>query len=480
METLPASILDHLSEAVLVVAQSGSLVLSNRAAREMFGLCGQSALRLGDLLSESDQAELLAQRGKQAVRRVRARRHGGEHFLAEVSSGLDDDRLVLVVRDLSTHSQLDQQLARASQLEVCGRVASGVAHDLNGLLSVVGMSTHMLRNSSPDELPGLLEDLENAVGLGSALTTRLLSTARCSGEPREVMVNEALRGIVGLVRRSVCPKVRLGLELDPRAGLVLIDPVQLDQAILNLALNADRAMPEGGRLTIRSIVLDDEQAQGFVAVEVEDSGVGIAKSIQRRVFEPFFSTRSGAGGTGLGLSIVKDIVEQAGGLLEFETELGRGTRFRISLPHRNEVALARRSQISQEEFAIPNWGGGRSVLLVDDDELHRRSMARLIEAGGFSPLHARGAGEAMLIAERGQEPIVLAIVDLEMPYMDGRELGERLKQLRADLPVVLVSGSGRSIAADSRIADATLSKPLRPELLFDTLTRLLPRLASSS
>jgi CheY-like chemotaxis protein len=221
-------------------------------------------------------------------------------------------------------------------------------------------------------------------------------------------------------------------------------------------------------LTIRSHT-DAIEGEPFAVIEVEDTGVGIDESVRLRMFEPFFSTRSDAGGTGLGLSIVKDIVEQVGGELEFESELGRGTCFRIKIPRHGDADEVAGEQRSDAAIA----GHGRTVLLVDDDELHRRSLARLCEAQGFRPIHARGPGEAMLMAERGHEPLALAIVDLEMPYMDGRELSERLKQLRRDLPIMLVSGSMSFLDTDRLVAEATLRKPLEPDSLFGAIARLL-------
>lgn len=480
-EAMQAIILEHSPDGVLVVDEEGSIELSNRAAQEIFDLPADSTPMLTDLLTGLSHHELrreheLHREGEaQTPRRVQARRCTGAEFPAEVAIGLaptdDRERSIVIVRDVSRQAMLEQQLAHARQLEIAGRVASGVAHDLNNLLSVVWMTTYMLQKAPADELPALLGDLENAIGLGASLTARLLSMARRGGiEPREVVVNDALRAIARLTRRALSAGVELVMELDPQAGAIRIDPGQLDQLILNLALNADRAMPEGGRLTIRSRA-DEIEGEPVTVIEIADTGVGIDESIRRRVFEPFFSTRTDTGGTGLGLSIVQDVVEQAGGELEFESELGRGTRFRISFARERDAdgdeALAAGSE------AATLLGRGRTILLVDDDELHRRSMARLFEAKGFRPLDARGPGEALLMVERGHEPLALAVVDMEMPYMDGAELSERLKQLDRALPILLVSGTTSLLEDERRFADAALRKPLEPDSLFAEVTRLL-------
>ncbi|MFV8749446.1 response regulator [Nannocystaceae bacterium ST9] len=471
-ETMQATILEHSPDGVLVVSDEGSIVLSNRAAQQRFGLRGEHST-FAAIVPDLALHELKAECGTRSLRRVEARCSDGSSFPAELACGIapldEGDRLIVIVRDLSLRTQLEQQLVRARQLEVAGRVASGVAHDLNNLLSVVWMSAYMMQRSPASALPSLRHDLEHAINLGAALTTRLLSMARRGGsEPREVAVNEALRATVRLARRATNPEIELALELDPQAGSAWLDPVQLDQLVLNLALNADRAMPAGGRLTIRSRRHAIDPA--LVAIEVEDTGVGIDPAIREQVFEPFFSTRSDAGGTGLGLSIVKDIVEQIGGEIGFESELGRGTCFRILVRrHGGAEPIA-----SAESKPLADLAGcGRLVLLVDDDDLHARSLARLFEAQGFRALHARGAGEAMLMVERGREPLAFAVIDMEMAYMDGRELSGRLKLLHRDLPIMLISGSKHILDDERRPADAFMRKPLEPQSLFSEVARLL-------
>jgi signal transduction histidine kinase len=365
----------------------------------------------------------------------------------------------------------EQQLVRARELEVVGRVASGVAHDLNNLLSVVWMTSYLLRHASEHQVAELLEDLDSAVQLGASLTARLLAMARRRGsETRVVAINEALETIAKLARRACNNQVRVLVELDPEAGAIAIDPAQLDQLVLNLVINADRAMPEGGRLSLRSRAVSSAEG-AWVIVEVEDTGVGIDASIRDQLFEPFVSTRARTGGTGLGLSIVADVVEQAGGILEFETELGRGTVFRIRFPR---VGDSPRSPATEPPVAGRIAGQGRRILVVDDEGLHRRSLARLLAAQGFCPLEAQGAGEAMLMVERGEVPLALALVDIELPYMDGRELSDRIGRSDRSLPVVLMTGSMAALTGGTATPDRILAKPIEPEALFALLARLLP------
>lgn len=481
-EQLQSAILEHAPDGVLLFAPDGGVVLANHAAQRMFGLSAEPSATgtLAQLLPDHAYDELRHACIGRAARRTEAQHRTGGRFPVDLVVGLaplgDGDRggerLVVIVRDISQQLQLEQQLSRARQLEVAGRVASGLAHDLNNLLSVVWMSGYLLRNATADALPSLLGDLQKAVDLGATLTTRLLSITRRAGVPRELPVNEALQTITKMVRRVIGSNVRLACELDPRAGTIIIDPAQFDQLLLNLALNGDRAMPKGGCLTIRSARREID-GQAAAVIEVEDTGVGMNPRTQRRLFEPFFTTRGSSGGTGLGLTVVKDAVESAGGTIEFESALGRGTRFCVTFPRHGDCECDCGDESSQLAADIGIAGCGVIVLLVDDDELHRSSLARLFQAHGFRPIQAGGSGEALLLVERTHEVIGLAVVDMQMPYMNGLELGERLKQTRRGLPVLLISGSERATPLVTTAVDGTLPKPVQPEQLFAEVSRLL-------
>ncbi|NVB36686.1 response regulator [Pseudenhygromyxa sp. WMMC2535] len=474
-EAVQATILAHSPDAVLVVDDDGHIELANHAAGAIFQPRERelTGLDIATLLPEFDLEQARAEPG--ALLSTLGQR-SDQRFPVELTVGLapleDGERLVLIARDVSIQRELERELARARQLEVAGRLASGVAHDLNNLLSVVSMTTYMLPDAGPDELPELVDDLNSAIELGGALTTRLLALARRScaqAEAREVDVNEILGALERLVRRSMNPAVDVRFELSAEVGGVTIDPTRFEQIVLNLAINANRAMPEGGVLNIRSAVRTrpEDEDRAWVVVEIEDTGVGMDQSIQRRIFEPFFTTRGDAGGTGLGLSIVKEIVEGAAGFLELNSEPGRGTCFRVYFPRRGQPCEDDDAPFETHEFD----GRSRRVLIVDDDELHRRIMARLLRSWGLQVVHATGAGEAMLIAERSKAALALALVDIDMPYMDGFELAGRLEQGPRELPVLLLSGS--AAAEEQRTRSPILHKPVDPELLLREVSRVL-------
>ena len=473
-QALQATILAHSPDAVLVVREGVSIELSNMAAQVMFRLGAEqlAGARLGDLFPANDYSELVAA-SPGSSRRLLACRHGGESFLVEVSSGLtpaeDSARLILIVRDVSAQAQLEERLLQARQLEVAGRVATGMAHDLNNLLSIVWMSAYMLRTAPVDKQQELLDALDSAVTLGRAMTTRLLALAgRSEGGAREIVVDDALRTITGLMDRCVGEDVELSMEFEPDLGTIQLEPAQLDMCVMNLILNADRAMPAGGRLTIRATTVPCARGPALVRIEVEDSGIGMSEEVRRRLFEPFFSTHSESGGTGLGLWIVKNIVEKSGGELGFESELGRGTCIWFTLSRHADARQDLRQKSSSPGPSLS--GEGRWILLVDDDDGHRNSLARMLEAEGFRLVHARGAGEALLLAERAPHELSLAIIDIELPYMNGVELSERLESLRPNLPVLLISGSGRP--ADARAgARVVLPKPIQLPILLQEISK---------
>lgn len=474
-EVFQAAILDRSPDPTLVMAEDGTIELANRAAKRVFGLGARSELtpRLSELLPELDEAELWA--ASEGPQRTLAKRHRGPTFPAEVTTGVvaldDGERLIVIVRDITLSKQLEQRLARSQQLELAGRLSTSVTHDLANLFSAVAINGYLLDGAGPEELAELCRDINSSVEIGSRLTRRLRSVA-CgpTGDRRTIAVNEIIVGILGLLRRAVSSGVHFRLELDPRAGTVSIDPTQFDQIILNLAINADLAMPNGGKLTMRTLLVEPDDEPARVRVEVEDTGVGMSKQLQRKIFEPFFTTRK-EHGSGLGLWIVKDIVERAGGILEFESRVGHGTCFGFELHRQGDTPSTPASEVAAKRDSRLALGKGRTVLLVDDDAVYLRSLTRLFEGWGFHVLAAAGPGEALLIAERGPDDLALALVDIEMPYMTGLELADRLAIIRAELPIMLLSGSACEFQGLGRAE--ILPKPLSPERIAAEVERLL-------
>jgi two-component system cell cycle sensor histidine kinase/response regulator CckA len=375
------------------------------------------------------------------------------------------------------------QLAHAEKLRAVGALAGGIAHDFNNLLTViVGAAEAILDRAETDEQTQKdARQIQATAARGAALVRQLLAFGRLQPpQPRAMAVDEAIHDLSTMLGRLLGGRVRLELDLQASGRMVRIDPTQLDQVLVNLAVNARDAMPAGGTLTLRSFetTLHQPLAHGrdtippgrYVAIEVRDTGIGIPPDLLGRIFEPFFTTRHEQGGSGLGLATAHGIVRQSGGLLMVESKLGQGTGFRIHLPcHDVSEAVA-------PPAAEPR--DGRTVLLIEDEELMRRQAEQVLTRLGWRVLVA-DSGEAALklLAAAPAEVAALAAVvaDMALPGMDGATAVRILRKQRPDLPAILVSGYveetlRRDLAQDNI---AFLSKPYGPKELVARLDRAI-------
>jgi signal transduction histidine kinase/CheY-like chemotaxis protein len=342
----------------------------------------------------------------------------------------------------------DLQLRQSQKMEAVGQLTGGVAHDLNNILTVIIGTTEILADGVADrpELVALTSMIDDAASRGADLTQRLLAFARKQPlQPREVDVNLLVMEVAGLLRPTLGELIEVHMTLAGDLSLALVDPSQLNNAILNLALNARDAMPDGGKLTIetRNIVLDDEYASinpdvvagNYVMVAVTDSGLGIPAGNLDRVFEPFFTTKEVGKGTGLGLSMVYGFVKQSNGHIKIYSEEGHGTTIRMYLPLAEGVA---RPVISARPTRLE--GGHETILVVEDDQLVRASVVTQLKSLGYAALTAVNATEA-LVAINGPEKIDLLFTDMIMPgAMNGRELADEALRCRAALKILFTSG----------------------------------------
>ncbi|MGG5817947.1 ATP-binding protein [Falsiroseomonas sp. HW251] len=366
--------------------------------------------------------------------------------------------------------------AAAARLQSVGALAGGIAHDFNNLLSAIGGSAEAALAREPDgpAAPDLRQIMESAAR-GAALVRQLLAFARQQAlQPRVVELNDAVGAMAALLRRLLGSRVRLSLELDEPGRRVRIDPTQLDQVIMNLALNARDAMPGGGSLRIatgHAVVLQpeplgqEELPPGrYVTVEVSDTGGGIPPELLPRIFDPFFTTKREQGGSGLGLSTVHGIVRQSGGFIAAESRPGEGSTFRIWLPRHEGAADAAAPLIAAPVAAVPAappaLPSGAPVLLVEDEPPLLRLAERALRRAGFEVMTATSAEEALeMLDTQAVKPAAL-VSDVVMPGLDGLGLAARLRERDPDLPVLLVSG----------YAEAALGRDLAAEKL-----RLLPK-----
>ncbi len=342
---------------------------------------------------------------------------------------------VAIKEDVTARKEMGEQLRQAQRLEAVGRLAGGVAHDFNNLLQAMLGLTQLARLHGED-FTGSSErmaELEELLHRGARLTQQLLLFSRRE-EPKveRFELNQAIRDTAKLLRRLLPANVSLQLDLDPEPLLVSADRGQIGQVWMNLAVNAADAMPEGGRLTVRS---GREGAQ-HVWFSVTDTGHGIAEGIRDRIFEPFFTTKSARSGTGLGLAVVHGIVTQHGGRVEVSSGDGTGATFKVILPRgTSEARDAESEQVAAP--ALPR-GTGQSVLLVEDNAPVRHTFERLLTRLGYTVTVAASAEEAEGLALTRSFPLLLT--DMSLPGMSGADLAERLRQRQPRVRVILMSG----------------------------------------
>jgi len=389
----------------------------------------------------------------------------------------DQGRVILftgVATDVTEHKALEGQLLQAQKMEAVGRLAGGVAHDFNNLLmAIMGygelMRAKVLRD---DPLYGHLENILKAGDRAAALTQQLLTFSRQQIiQPQVIDLNRVVLDLEPMLRRLIGEDLHLEVVTDRRPAVVKGDSGQMGQIIMNLVVNARDAMPQGGRLTLKTAAVDLTEGCGsrfgpappgaYVMLVAQDTGVGMDEATQAHVFEPFFTTKEPGKGTGLGLSTVYGIVKQSGGYLDLASESGAGSTFTIYLPRLESTVVAPKAKI----HITASLQGEETVLLVEDEDMLRGLLAKFLRLYGYTVLEARHGGEALLTCERHPGPIHLMVTDVVMPQMSGRELADRLTPLRPEMKIVFMSGYAEDALAQRGVAESSvafLQKPFRP------------------
>ena len=373
-----------------------------------------------------------------------------------------DDKVVALMRDVTKRKQLEEQLYASQKLESMGRMASGIAHDFNNLLTVIQGFTSVAESQAVDGSPKLrkaLSHIRSAGEKGALLTNQLLLFARKQVvQPRTVDINALLGGMKPMLLPLLGDTIELHLLLAPALGHVQIDPGQLEQVIINLAVNAADAMPQGGRFTIKTqhIQIAETGIYGriplppgaYSLIEVSDTGVGIPPAIQKQIFDPFFTTKAQGKGTGLGLAICYSIIEQSHGHLRVQSVPNQGATFQIFLPQTNTSIL-----VIPFATSTVTQNGSETILLVEDDDPVRTVAMEMLSSYGYTVLACADGIEAMQQAKAYAQPIHLLMTDMVMPQLSGREVAEQFMQLRPGVPVLLVSGY------TGELSDQLVSRP---------------------
>jgi two-component system cell cycle sensor histidine kinase/response regulator CckA len=398
---------------------------------------------------------------------------------------LDPSKWIAFTADLTPRKRAEEalrnsesQLRQAQKMEAVGRLAGGVAHDFNNMLSVIlSYGDLILADLKPgDSVRDDVEEIRKAAKRAADLTRQLLMFSRQQVlEPKVLDLNDLLASTDKMLQRILGEDVDLVLRVGASLGWVRVDPSSMDQVIMNLVVNARDAMPTGGKLTIETdnVVLDEAYARAHFGVKpgphvtlvVKDTGVGMDEATMAHIFEPFFTTKEKGKGTGLGLSTVFGIVQQSGGTIWVQSEIGKGTAFRIFLP-RVDAALE-----TFESYGAPTTLRGTETILLVEDEDQVRNVAREILRGhGYHVIEARHPGEALLISEERLETIHLLLSDVVMPHMSGPQLAKRLAPTRPAMKVLCMSGYSDDSIFRHGVESAEmgyLQKPITPE----TLTR---------
>jgi len=411
---------------------------------------------------------------------------------ATVVNGSDGqaDKLVIVARDVTARKQLEEQFRQAQKMEAVGRLSGGVAHDFNNLLSVImGYAEFQQERLEPgDTLRASADEILKAGNKAASLTRQLLAFSRQQVlDPKVIDLNNAVADMEKLLRRLIGEDIELRTSLHPNLGRVKADQGQLEQVIMNLAVNARDAMPQGGKLIIstENFVMDESfvrrypypvQPGPYVLLSVSDTGIGMDHETKARAFEPFFTTKEKGKGTGLGLATVYGVVKQSGGYIDIESSPGAGTGFMIYLPRVDAAIDAPTHSAAKSERPV---SGKETILLVEDEESLRRLTRASLESSGYKVLDSGDGLDAVEVSKRYQGSIDLLLTDIVMPGMGGRALAEELIRTRPEIRVVYMSGyTGQAVGSQGPVDPGShfLAKPFTRDVLLSKIRGALDSL----
>jgi PAS domain S-box-containing protein len=446
------ALIEKSFDAILLLAADGAVAYASPSTARVLGfapeeLLGRDAFELVHPEDRGPTVALFAQLrttpGGSVTSTHRARRRDGTWRWLDVrgTNLLADPGVRAVVinyQDITERVRLEQQFLQAQKMEAVGRLAAGIAHDFNNLLTVINGYAGMLLEDLGECAPGVpsVRAIREAGERAAGLTQQLLAFGRKQiAAPRLLDLNAVVRGLGRMLRRLIGEDILLTEDLQPGLGRVRADPTQLQQAVLNLAVNARDAMPRGGRLSVVTREAERDEGGRWVALAVTDTGCGMAEEVKAHLFEPFFTTKAPGQGTGLGLSTVYGIVKQSGGHVEVESQPGAGTTFTIYLPR---VEGSGEAETSAGPPAVPP--GHETVLLAEDEQAVRSLARQVLLSGGYTVLEAGDGAQALWLAERHGGPIHLLVTDVVMPGLGGRGLAERLCAARPGLKVLYLSG----------------------------------------
>ncbi len=497
------SILDTVPESMIVIDEAGTISSFSAAAQKLFGyttaeVCGKNVKMLmpqPDRDAHDGYISRYLTTGERRIigygRVVTGRRKDGSVFPMELSVGeaVTKGKRIFTgfIRDLTSRHKIEEELRQAQKMEAIGQLTGGLAHDFNNLLTVISGNLEMIEGKLQDEkLRPLLREAQDAAEDGAKLTGQLLAFGRRQPLNAKLAdIGQLVSGFSDLLRRTLGEAIEFRTIVSGAANRALVDASQLQNALLNLVLNARDAMPRGGRLSIEisRVQLDVDYAQmypqvrtgDFVLIAVTDTGQGMSADIKQRAFEPFFTTKGVGSGTGLGLSMVYGFAKQSGGHVQLYSEIGQGTSVRIFLPaaQKENAGAADRQPEEHAQPGIP--GGSEKILVVEDDPRVRRvAVARLLDAG-YQVVEAANGRDALDRLDENPD-VALLFTDIVMPGgMTGDELANTVRALRPKVKILFTSGYAEPTIAGRELAlsGTWLKKPYTARELAQRLRELL-------
>jgi PAS domain S-box-containing protein len=492
-----AAVIQSSPLAIYTLDPTSTVRSWNRAAEALYGwqaeeVIGRPLPTIGQDLEDHGRLRDRVLRGEalRGVEVTRRRKDGTPVNVSLSVAPLHDAAgrvtgMLSLAADITEMRQLEVQYRQAQKMEAVGRLAGGIAHDFNNLLTaIIGTTALVLEDLGLEARARLdIQEIEKAAKRAAGLTRQLLIFSRQQVlEPRALDLNALVANLEKMLHRLIGEDIELRTKPAAALGAVRADPGQLEQAIVNLVVNARDAMPQGGRLTIETaeVELDRSYVAGhvptqpgpYVLLAVSDTGVGMDGATKARLFEPFFTTKEPGQGTGLGLATVYGIVKQSGGYVWAYSELGHGTTFKIYLPRVAETAEAPEATTGSPTPVR----GSETVLVVEDQEEVRKLTKRVLAARGYTVLAARNGVEALEIIAQHPTQIHLMVTDVVMPGMSGRELAQLASAKRSDLKVLYVSGYTGEAVLQHRLLEpgvAFLQKPFTPDVLARKARELL-------
>ncbi len=492
-----ALIVNSSQDAIIGKNLEGIITQWNAGAEEIYGYTAQEVIgRPISLLAPKDRADEIPEilrkiRTGERVEyfeTVRVTKDGRRlNMSVSVSPILDAEGKVIgastIARNITGQKKTEEQLRQSQKMEAVGRLAGGVAHDFNNLLGIVTACTELLRMHADAESVEYLDNIREAAKRGAALTKQLLAFSRRQPVQKQLLdLNERLKEVSKLLRPLMGEDVQISIPTRPANGIVEADPSQIDQIVMNLAVNSRDAMPNGGKLIIETGVFDFDEsfarehpgmnAGRYVMLAVSDNGVGMNEATRSHIFEPFFTTKEMGKGTGLGLSTVYGIVKQSGGHIWVYSEPGRGTTFKIYLPsadHKLETSAA------LEAETLPARREGTTILLAEDDAMMRRLTRKILEEHGYKVFEAEDGKAALRLVAENHKTIDLVLTDVVMQGMNGPEMVLKLLDTYPTMKVVYMSGYTGELVSHQG-ADASirlLEKPFTRASLLKLLDEAL-------